>query len=214
MNIQKAKQIMSKNFIGPDELNRISEKINLAPISERDISEISYKEESLEKIKNDYLLIFGSAKNKNGENLTINNMRSFFGFDPAVKEPCLYNQDWYLKEEFAAKNCLRNKWYLIKKELIAEAGGKNPDEIEHKLGESEIFPSAILTVYAFFAYYFHTQGEVLWPYDFIWCSDRDSNGDRIYTGRYYDSNKINKNGFNIHRYLTVKPWYGAITQII
>lgn len=210
----EAKKIMGKNFIGPAELNKISKQLNLAPINDGNVPEIGYGAELLKKIKNDYLLILGVSKNKAGEDLTINNMRSFFGIDPALAEPCLYNQDWYLKEDFSAKTCLQNKWYLIKKELIAGAGGKNPDEIEHQLGKSEKFPPAVLTAYAFFAYYFHTGGEVLWPYDFIWCSDRDSSGDRIYTGRYYDSNKINKNGFNIHRYLTVKPWYGAITQII
>lgn len=214
MKNQQAKKIMGKNFIGPAELNKISKQLNLAPINDGNVPEIGYSAELLKKIKNDYLLILGVSKNKNDEDLTINSMRSFFGFNSAIKEPCLYNQDWYLGEDFAAKTHLSDQWYLIKKEIIAEVSGKLPDEIEKKLRESEKFPPAVLTAYAFFAYYFHTQGEVLWPYDFIWCSDRDSNGDRIYTGRYYDPKKINKNGFNIHRYLTVKPWYGAITQII
>ncbi len=214
MKNQQAKNIMGKNFIGPAELNKIDERLNLARIDENDAVEICYSAELLEKIKNDYILILGAAKNKNGEDLTINSMRSFFGWDPAAKEPCFYNQDWYLKDDFAAKMRLSDQWYLIKKEVIAEVSGKMPDEIEKNLQKSEKFPSAVLTAFAFFAYYFHTGGEILWKRDFIWCSDRDSNGDRIYTGRYIDPNKINKNGFNIHRYLTVKPWYGAITQIV
>lgn len=214
MNLLNAKKIMGNNFIGPAELNKISGRLNIARVSESDIPEIPFKGELIKKIKDDYLLILGLSKNKDGIDLTINNMRSFFGWEPEKSEPCLYSQDWYLKEDFAARTHLSDQWYLIKKEIIAEASGKIPDEVEKNFSQKEKFPPAVLTAFAFFAYYFHTGGEILWRHDFIWCSDQDSNGDRIYTGRYIDPSKINKNGFNIHRYLTIKPWYGAITQII
>ena len=55
---------------------------------------------------------------------------------------------------------------------------------------------------------------MLWRHDFIWCDDSDHNGDRIYTGRYIDPNGINKNGFNIHRHLSIRPCYGAAPVII
>jgi len=62
-------------------------------------------------------------------------------------------------------------------------------------------------------YYFHTQGGLLWKSDFIWCSDKDKNGDQIYVGRYRDPLGVNKNGFNIHRHLKIRNYYGLAPVI-
>ena len=77
----------------------------------------------------------------------------------------------------------------------------------------EKFPSAILTSFVFFSYYLLSR-ELLWKNDFTWCSDLDNNGDQIYTGRYIDPKGINKNGFNIHRHLSIRSYHGATTEIL
>jgi len=212
MDITIAKKVMGKNFIGPDELLKISDDFPIK-IMKR-IPTINFDVQRLEKIKNDYVLILGSAKFANGQDLTINKMRSKFGFNPAKKEPCFYNQDWYLKEKFASKTSLKFQWYLIRKKVVLETRGQDPKIVSQKLNTNKIFPTAILTAYTFFAYYFLNNKQMLWKHDFVWCSDCDKNGDRIYTGRYQDPKKINKNGFNIHRHLSIRPCYGAVVQII
>lgn len=216
MDLAKAKKIMGKNFIGPLELDKISSRLGIiSPMKMKTaIPKIDFSGEQLKKIRKNYILILGAPVAKDGDQLTLNKMRSRFGLDPKKSEPCFYNQDWYLKEKLAAKTRLEFRWYLIGKKIEPATRGQEPEKIKNKLAAGTDFPSAILTAYAFFAYYFLNKQEILWKHDFIWCSDRDKNGDRIYTGRYLDPKKINKNGFNIHRHLSLRSCYGAAVQIL
>ncbi|MBI3334884.1 MAG: hypothetical protein HY001_00070 [Candidatus Portnoybacteria bacterium] len=208
MNFSEAKRIMQRNFIGPDELNAIANAMGIH--SPNDVPEIPFSGELLQREANNYLLMLGTAKNKNGESLTLATMRAYFGWDPGQKEPCFYNQDWYLNEPFANQTTLAPNWYLIRKTIKEGTRGKEPATIA--LPANQQLPSALLTAFTFFAYYFVTNGEILWKHDFVWCSDTDSNGDQIYTGRYVDPKGINKNGFNVHRHLSIKPHYGCAPQ--
>jgi len=213
--LKEAKKIMGKNFIGPEELRKIASRFKiLDPLKFGcSIPNISFNLNYLQKIHQDYILILGIPIDKRGEKLTINRMRSIFGWNPEKSEPCFYNQDWYLKEKFAKNTTLDFKWYLIKKNVSEESRGKDPKEILKHLKNKENFPTAVLTAFTFFSYYLLTGGEILWKHDFIWCRDIDHNGDRIYTGRYIDPKKINKNGFNVHRHLSIRPCYGFAPQI-
>lgn len=206
----KAKKIMRRNFIGPSELSAISHRLGIADPLKNLIPEINFTEQRLKKLSKDYILILGIAMTEDGDKLTLNKMRSRFGYDPKKSEPCFYNQDWYLKEKFADKEHLKFQWYLVSKKVAKQTRGKDPQDIKKELAVSENFPSAILTAYIFFAYYFLNNKQILWKHDFIWCSDKDKNGDRIYTGRYVDPKRINKNGFNIHRHLSLRSCYGAV----
>lgn len=211
MKWQEAKKIMGKNFIGPDELTSVASALGIMPIMNAPV--VPYDAKTLKKISKDYLLILGVAKMHDGKPLTLNNMHNFFGLDPAISEPCFYNQDWYLKEKFANTTTLKMRWYLLRTHVAKETRAIRPDILETKLKKGEKFPTAILTAFTFFAYYFLNNKALLWKHDFIWCSDKDKNGDRIYTGRYSDPKKINKNGFNIHRHLAIRSAYGAVTQL-
>lgn len=93
-----------------------------------------------------------------------------------------------------------------KKNVIESSRAVQPLEL---LNENINFPTAILCVYTFFAYYY-ARKELLWHHDFVWCSDTDHNGDRIYVGKYHDVDEVNKNGFSIHRHLALRNCYGAI----
>lgn len=205
---------MGPNFIGPEELQKISDKLKIADPFKSSIPKVPFSLDYLNKINKDYILILGVTKSSDGEKLTINKLRSTFGYDPNQSEPCFYNQDWYLKEEFANNKTLDFKWYLIKKNVIKNSRGKNPENIRKDLKTKENFPLAILTAFTFLAYYLINNGQILWEHDFIWCADKDKNGDRIYTGRYLDPQKINKNGFNIHRHLAIRSCYGLAPEIL
>lgn len=200
--LSKIQGLFGKNFIGPDELQPLLKKLNL--LSSFTIPPIEYSPEILKKYSEDYLLILGLSEVQN-QSLTITLFREIFGTDPAVSEPCFYNQDWYLQEEFTHTS-LKNKWYLLKKEVLEESRACQPETL---LSQNIHFPSAILCTYTFFAYYFRYK-EYLWYHDFVWCSDTDHNGDRIYVGKYHDIDGINKNGFSIHRHLALRDCYGSV----
>lgn len=209
MDYLKAKKIMGKNFIGPAELAKIKDKLKIKNPLLLKVPPVPFNEKLLKKIKNDYLLVLGSSKNKTGQPLTINVLRKTFGLNPIKTEPCFYNQDWYLKEKFATQITLADRWYLIAKKVKNNSRGASPGQLKE-----EKLPSAIMAAYAFFAYYFLINRQKLWVNDFIWCSDKDHNGDQIYVGRYLDPNQANKNGFNIHRHLTINKNYGVSPIIL
>jgi hypothetical protein len=204
-SVVEARNLFGSNFIGIDELSAISDKIGVSlPLS---VPEIPFNIRYLEERKNDYFLILGSSISNKGKPLSLLFFRNHFGFNPENSEPCFYNQDWYLNESFASECSIEEKWYLIRKNLLNESRGKNIDQSDVQM--NWLLPSSLVCVYCFFTYYFHTKS-VLWPHDYLWCSDHDSNGDRIYAGRYYDISGLSKNGFSIHRHLRIKENYGCI----
>ena len=192
---------MSKNIIGPEELKAIREMGLLIP---ENVPEIPFSPEELEKKKDDYLLVLGVSTFADGTKVTIRNLRERFGLDPEVSEPCFYNQDWYVREDFIDRP-LEDGWFLIRKNVYEDSRAVQPSELMKEYR----FPQAVTCTYAFFAAWF-TLGLKLWIHDFVWCSDTDHNGDRIYVGKYHDVDGVNKNGFSIHRHLALRPCYGCI----
>lgn len=204
-SIIEAKEILGANFIGPIELANIADKMGIEMPSK--IPVIPFNPDELKNKRKDYILILGASQMKNGEPLTLRTLRDHFGINPDISEPCFYNQDWYLKEKFFEKS-IESKWFLIRKNVVEESRGKNPDEIKNQYS----FPSAILCAYSFFVYWYYAK-EYLWKHDFVWCKDIDHNGDKIYAGKYIDIDGVNKNGFSIHRHLSIRSFYGCIKVI-
>ena len=187
--------------IGPEELRNI-QALNLK-IPEK-VPEIPFTEEELKAKENDYLLVFGVSVFNDGTPVTIRNLKKRFGKDPAISEPCFYNQDWYDKEHFIDIP-MEDGWFFIRKNVYEDSRAVQPAE----LMKEHAFPSAITCTYAFFAAWY-VCGIRLWEHDFVWCRDTDHNGDRIYVGKYHDIDGVNKNGFSIHRHLALRPCYGCI----
>ena len=204
--LKELKELFGNNLIGPEQVNNLLAAMDLDSISDEDIPDMNYTKSVLQSNAYDYLLVMGFP----GIDvpLDILHFRESFGIDPDEKEPCLYNQDWYLSESFVRKT-LEKRWYLIKKDVFEDSRAVMPAEL---LDNSIIFPSAILCTYSFFAYYFSYR-RFLWYHDFVWCSDLDHNGDRIYVGKYNDVDGINKNGFSVHRHLALRPCYGSVNCI-
>ncbi len=202
--INKLKNMFGNNFIGPEQVNKLLSMMDLPLIQEDDVPELNFAIEDLRDKTKDFLLVLGYPGSKE-QPLNIYSFREIFGVNPEIREPCLYNQDWYLQEAFIRKT-LETKWYLLKRDVIENSRAVLPQELIQLNLE---FPTAILCVYSFFSVYF-SYGDYLWYHDFVWCSDRDHNGDRIYVGKYHDIDGVNKNGFSIHRHLALRPCYGAI----
>jgi hypothetical protein len=205
--IAQARQLFGKNFIGVEELTSVADKLPVKLPAEAPA--IPYTPQKLASLAEDYLLLLGASAMLDGRPLNLLSLREQYGVNPDISEPCFYNQDWYLQEDFMTTS-LEERWCLLRKNIIRETRAMPPVDI---MGERPgfHFPSAILCAYAFFAYRF-VRGECLWPYDFLWCDDVDHNGDRIYVGKYHDVSGVNKNGFSIHRYLALRQCYGAVDE--
>lgn len=207
MDQLEVKKLFGENFIGKSELLPLIERLGGC---KDDIVEIpiSYTDrELLQAAEDGYILILGLSKIGNCH-IDLHFLRGKFGVDPDNSEPCFYNQDWYLKEDFMGAS-LNNQWYLIKKNVYEDSRAVMPAELSQR---GLNFPSAILCGYTFFAYYFACN-EYLWWHDFVWCCDTDHNGDRIYVGKYHDIDGVNKNGFSIHRHLALRKCYGSVNMI-
>lgn len=202
--LEEAMKIMGKNFIGKGELETIN---TILPLNvPKILPEINYSIEFLEKINEEYILLYGASHTSSKIPVNLLYLREIFGVN-FMSEPCFYNQDWYMKEVFM-KETLKNKWYLLRKEVFEDSRAVLPSSLSSKYS----FPSAILCAFAFFVFWLCRQ-EVLWRSDFVWCSDLDHNGDRIYVGKYNDMEQMNNNGFSIHRFLTLKKCYGSISSL-
>lgn len=197
-------------MIGPEELSsciEIKYFLDLHQLN-NNIPTIPYDETLLQETKDSHLLILIIPNYVNGEVLDLLTMKHHFGTvssDETV--PCFYNQDWYDGECFAKTGSLSYRWCLVRKKINDDTRARKPEDIL-KMGFA--FPSALLCAYTFFVYFLVTK-EILWESEFIWCSDLDSNGDRIYVGRYKDPVGIAKDGFSIHRHLNLRNHYGAIS---
>lgn len=193
-----------RNFIGPEQVNVLLARMGLPALAAEQVPEPDYPQALLRDRAADHLLVLG-CPGPADRPLDILRYREVFGTDPAVQEPCLYNQDWYLAEDFVRRvpEC---RWYLLRREVLEQSRAAQPEALLS--GGSLRFPPAVLCVEAFFAA-FLSYGDYLWDHDFVWCADTDHNGDRIYVGKYHDVDGINKNGFSIHRHLSLRPCYGA-----
>jgi hypothetical protein len=207
-SIEQARQLFGRNFIGAQELSAVAEEF---PVKfPKKIPDVLYTLQKLAPLAEDYLLLLGAKAMLDGRPLNLLSLREKYGVDTEASEPCFYNQDWYLKEDFM-KTPLENRWYLIKKSVFEDSHAMSPLEIIHQTPDFH-FPPAILCAYAFFAWWFHAGG-ILWKHDFVWCSDTDHNGDRVYVGKYHDVDGVNKNGFSIHRHLALRECYGALNTV-
>ena len=207
MERETVKKLFGKNFIGKEELKPFFKVLAFGEIDIQE-SHIQYSDVDLQKAASEgYILIYG-ADGINEQNITLKFLREKFGVNPDESEPCFYNQDWYMKEDFMDLT-LDNRWYLIKKDVFEESRAVMPGDLTQK---GLVFPPAILCGYTFFVYYY-ARNEYLWWHDFVWCCDTDHNGDRIYVGKYHDIDGVNKNGLSIHRHLALRPCYGSVNYI-
>jgi hypothetical protein len=190
------KKKLGKNFIGPEEIN--SSCGDILFFNDMDKIPIPHK---LEEIDTNQILILAKPTLKNTKLLTIANLKFAIENSANYTQANFYNQDWYVNESFFNNNYLELEWHLIPKYLDDQNRGILPN-----FREAENLPSAILLTYVFFLYAI-INGEILWPHDYLWCSDVDNENDQIYVGRYFDSKQIAKSGFSIHRHLSIKKNY-------
>lgn len=144
------------------------------------------------QIKENIISIFCNSNIPDTSNkITLNYLKNTY---PNI----FYPQDWYQNESFM-NDSFESGWYYIPKNILESSRGKLPNE-------AKLYPASLLT-YIFIMFY-KAYNEILWPYDYIWCDTFDLNNDQIYIGRYYDPSGLSKDGFSIHRHLSIKNNYG------
>lgn len=201
ISLDLAKKIMGDNIIGPDELTEIKDiRLDM----QESAYEIPFSEDELKAKSSDYYLIYGASKFDDGRYVNIQNLKLIFGADPDVKTPCFYFQDWYEKEDFIQLP-MEEGWFFIRKNVYENSRAVQPDELQKQFS----FPKAITCTYAFIVAWL-AKNEKLWYHDFVWCCDKDHNGDRIYVGKYNDVDGVNRDGFSIHRHLALRDCYACV----
>ena len=202
---------MGDNMIGPAEIIKSNYLNGVVSFDEDSfLVPIPYAADALRKVSDTHLLVLILPYGYSGEKLKFVDFRNIFGTNPDDCEPCFYNQDWYLNEFFYNDVKLELKWILIGINITPSTRAVHPESFEIV---NSLLPSALLCAFVFFAF-FLCKRRVVWENDYVWCSDKDTNGDQIYVGRYKDPMGKNKNGFSIHRHLTIKPNYGAVNILL
>lgn len=206
----RCRRMFNVDFIGAEEINAVNNFFNIEPILPEDLPEIPYSEDVLNKaLDRNAILFILPHVHKNRIPITINSIKDIVGINESKFGVCFYNQDWYINEHFANFNFGYYKWCLVEKDVNTKSLALTNQELVEKLNYQ--LPYAIELVFLFFAYYI-LKKEILWANNFIWCSDKDANNDPIYVARYFDPLKIARNGFSIHRHLTITNIYGGINS--
>jgi hypothetical protein len=202
ISLAEAAQLFGGNFIGPEQSAHFASAMGIE-YTDKHVPDIPFDADTLKKYaEEDALLILTYPSAINGEVVNLPYLRERWGMDSS-EGPCFYNQDWYINESFYKDSHLSFSWNIIHTKVLEDSRGVRPEAADM---ESK-FPSALLCAYVFFAYYCHC-GQFLWEYDYVWCNDHDDTGDRIYVGRYRDILGLSRNGFSIHRHLSIKKNYG------
>ena len=202
-----ALNLFGDRFLGGDELRPLLQALGFPSLSLEE-TPIPFDADTLQKAASEEYILVWCPASLEGTAVTLRFLRGRFGIDPAVSEPCFYNQDWYLAEAFMDRP-LDGAWHLIRKDVMESSRAVQPADLL-KTGCS--FPPAVLCAWVFFAWYF-ARNQYLWWHDFVWCSDTDHNGDRVYVGKYHDIDGVNKNGFSVHRHLALRSCYGAVCSL-
>lgn len=184
----KAKEILGKNFHGPEQSN---ECLN-CQLPENSGWIIPWDIKTLESYREDCFLFFGSAKDKQGEPITISWLKKMFpkkpGFMPNI------GADHSL-EKFHNQTTCQEKWYLIWKK-IPDVWENNRIAQEHQsrkivketakissLKDNEKLESAVVYLYGLFLHYLTTR-EKLYHHDYILCDDFSDDGHPIRIGYF------------------------------
>lgn len=208
MEEDRARRMFKGSVVGSTELAGIAPRLKLmfpfvAP-------QVPFKDETMARCSHKHLLIYTPAVHADGRPISIKSMRDILGTNPGEREPCFYNQDWYLNEEFAARP-LDSKWHILDMDVSIHNRGIDPKDIMRGMRSREAFPYAVTAAFAFMAYHLLT-GSQLWRCDYLWCRDKDHNGDQVYVGRYHDPEGFNLPGFNIHRHLALRPMHSTAME--
>lgn len=169
---ERAREIMGRSFLGAAEVEKY---FGVAFLSKqlRALARIPFSEATLEECKETHLLVAGAP-------LSILDVRA-----KAPKGTFYSNDDaWYDTEAFARDEKVAVRWYLIRKDIVADSTSKSFNEQQRLLGPKDEIPRACEVVYAVVLYYYLAMGERLFERMYVRCADVDSVGFRVGVGNF------------------------------
>ncbi|MDE1970079.1 MAG: hypothetical protein KGI50_00670 [Patescibacteria group bacterium] len=140
IEFNEARELFGKDFLGPESV-KTTYGVELTPEELQEIENIPFTREELEQAKHlKMMLVLRVSHDKDGNLLTIKQLREQFGSDDALGDPAkkktnLFwkSQDWYNDQEFATKPTPQLKWSLVTKDVLQESLDKNWDQQEEVL---------------------------------------------------------------------------------
>jgi hypothetical protein len=177
-----AREIMGKNFFGIEEAIKYF-GVNPSKKQLAYLAEIPWSEEVLRACKDTHILIATFA-------LSVLDVRGIV--KKLAGETLFYNQDWYDKQAFAADKG-EIDWQLVRKESVANSTSKTWNEQQALLSKDEETPKARVVVQTAIGHFLAT-GERLFEKIYVRCVDLDSDGSRVYVGRF------GARGLDVYRY--------------
>lgn len=165
---QRAREIMSKNFLGIEEAIQHF-KVKLTFEAAEAFERIPFSEDVLMSCKDTHILVadFG---------LSLLEVRK------RVDQKLFYAQDWYNSEKFA-KLTDKPQWRLLRKTAVPDSFNKNWQEQQALLTKDEETPKARAMAYMIMLYYAETS-ERLFQDIYVRCSDLASYGLRVFLGDF------------------------------
>jgi len=163
---RQAKEIMGKNFLGIEE---VTQHLGVQ-FTEKELvqlREIPFTEGVLQECKDTHILVAGYP-------LSIIDVRE-------KASDLFYHQDWYDNEEFAKKEKVDLRWYLVKKDIVPDSINKTYQEQTTLISDKEEVPKACEMVYLIILYYL-AKNVRLFEHLYSRCQNFSSVGDRVPVG--------------------------------
>ena len=167
---KRAKEIMGASYLGPEDVMKHF-GVSFTDKELIQVREIPFTEAELEACKETHILFVGYP-------LSILDIRSKVA-------NLFYSQDWYNNQSFAKKEKVKLQWYLIRKEEAPSSTSKTWQQQQALLTSDETTPRACEVLFMVTLYFLAT-GKRLLQKMYVRCSDRASDGYRVYVG-YFDS---------------------------
>lgn len=166
-----AQSIMGKNFLGISDAVRHF-GVQVSPEQAKALAEITFPENVLQECAKTHILFPGFP-------LTILEVRT--------KVPqglfASYDDAWYNPEAFARKEQLGLRWYLLRKEAVADSFSKTFTDQQKLLLATEEVPRACEVTYGVVLYE-RVTGIRLFKNCYVRCRDLPSSGCRVGVGRF------------------------------
>lgn len=165
-----ARAIIGKNFFGVEEAIKHF-GVNPSKQQLAYLAAVPFTEEVLRASKDTHILVAVFP-------MSILDIRG------KVERKLFYSHDdaWYNKQAFA-KDKGEVGWQLVRKVPIADSTNKTWNEQQALLSKDEETPKVQVVVYTIIGHFLAT-GERLFENIYVRCSDLDSDGNRVYVGRF------------------------------
>lgn len=167
---KRAREIMGRNLFGVEEATK---HFGVSPTRQQlaVLSEIPFTEAVLQSCKDTHVLVAVFP-------LSILEIRG------RVKRELFNSHDdaWYNSQAFAKDKGVVG-WHLVRKTPVANSTSKSWSEQQALLTKDEATPTARVMTYMIIGHYLAT-GERLFRNLYVRCSEVDSDGDRVYVGRF------------------------------